>query len=99
MPPQLRARVPVLQLVPAVSAEAVEAAVPASLPWPAGAVGVAAPLPWLVEAAVAPPWPVGAAVPASPPWPAGTLPVWAERAAEPTVQYWRTDAVAPLWVG
>ena len=89
MPPQLRARVPVLQLAPEVSAEAVEAAVPASPPWPAGAVAVAAPLPWPVEAAgaVSSPWPVGAAAPVSRPWPAGALPVWVERAPEPAVQY------------
>jgi len=85
---QLRARVPVLQRAPEVSAEVAEAAVPARPPSP-------------VEAAVAvsPPWRAAAVVPVSRPGPAGALPVWAERAAEPTVQYWRTDAVPPLWVG
>jgi len=98
---QLRARVPVLQRAPEVSAEVAEAAVPARPPSPVAAVGVAAPPPSPVEAAVAvsPPWRAAAVVPVSRPGPAGALPVWAERAAEPTVQYWRTDAVPPLWVG
>jgi hypothetical protein len=64
VPQQLQARVPVPQQAPEVSAEAVEAAVPASLPGPAGA-----------------------------------LAVWADRTAEPVVQYWRKDVVPPLWVG